>query len=126
MGAGATALLVGLACLSLLTRALIRVGWPPEGFKALAYLWVFALWGVLPASLGLNLLRPVVPWRLFVGWWLIALGLIHLAGVLLIAPELRNYQLDVRLPAAVAVPLLALTSGGVFLLLRKPRPSDGH
>src|SRR4051794_30916740 len=71
--AGSAALLGGISCLFLLARALVT-NWPPEGFKAPAYLWAFTLAGFLPASFGSNLLWRGVPWRAFAGWWLLALG----------------------------------------------------
>jgi len=101
---------------------LIHVGWPPTGFKGAAYVWALALTGLLPISLGLNLLRQLLPWRRFAGGWLLALAGIYLAGFALAAPELHHYQLD-QLPVCLGLPLLALASVGV-LLLRPSRPRD--
>jgi hypothetical protein len=122
--AGSVAALFGIACLLLITRTLIRVGWP-AGFKACAYLWAFTLTVPLPISLGVNLAWRLVRWRLFVGWWLIALAAILEVGVLLTTPDLKAYRLDLMSPVVIVVLFLAFLSGGLFLLLIRRRPNDG-
>src|SRR5262245_46495478 len=104
--AGIVAMLFGTACLVMAVRIFLRTG-PPEGAKAAAYLWLLPLVIPLPMSLGVNLLWGVVKWRVFTGWWLVAVGLLYLGGIFWILPD---YQ--VTLPS-----LLLVTSPAAVLLL---------
>jgi hypothetical protein len=120
---GSVAVLLGITCLVLVTRTLMRVGWP-QGFKAWAYLWFVTLTVPLPVSLGVNLVCQATRWRLFAGWWLIALTVTHVVGVLLAAPDFKLYRLDVQFPIFIGAPFLVFLSGGLLLLLIRRHPPD--
>jgi hypothetical protein len=122
--AGSILVLLGVICLLLLMYALIHAGWP-EGLSASIYLWMLSLSVALPVSLGVNLIGRLVRWRLFLGWWLIGLGVMHIAAVLLFLPDLRRYKIDLTLPAFIGVPLLVFLPSGLLVLLTGRHSTNG-
>jgi len=110
------AILFGQGFLLLFVRTLARVG-PPNGMKAVLYVWLSALLILLPISFGVNLLWKLLSWRLFTGCWLSGWSVVYIVGLLSVLPR---YKLDWSVPCFF-MPGLGLLATGMLLLLRNNR-----
>lgn len=122
--AGVFLLLCGVAALLFFLRVFLRVGLPQanESAKGVVYIWVLTISIPLPLTTAVALFWGIRSWRPFVGWWLLAAGVLALASLLWFLPDYQGWPLSFVVCSAICVvpPILC----GLFLLLRTKRQGD--
>jgi hypothetical protein len=112
---GAISILIGSAFLFRFVQVLVQIGQPQE-MKAVAYAMLAPLFSLLPITVGVNLIRRTVSWRLFTSGWLIAWGTLNLLNFLWVMPLLvRIYRLDLSFLAVMATGPVAIFIGILLL-----------
>jgi hypothetical protein len=121
MAAGVFLVLVGVTASVFFLRLFLRVGFPQpaDGAKGALYLWILTISIPLPVTAGIGLISGLQSWRLFLGCWLLAAGILALPSLLWFLPPYQGWPLSFVVGLAVCVlpPILC----SLFLLLRTKR-----